>query len=170
MRAAGEFKPAWRRVAIGLLLGSLLWNAVSLVRERPVTYMEGVKNLEARRPFEEQIPSALRAELAAQPGAAILMDTAMFPGLVALSGIPLRQTINESDLGLFDRALKAPAEHAALVLAFDGDAIDRAVKSHPEGLSTVRRFEAPGQASGTLYRSCSVAGNGVNKMRPWPCS
>jgi hypothetical protein len=147
-----------------MLLGALLWNAVSLVREGPVTYMEGVKNLEARRPFEAQISPALRAELAAQLGATILMDTATSPNLVALSGFPLRQTINESDLGLFDQALRAPAEHAALVLAFDGDAIDRAVKAHPEGLKVLRRFEAPGHAPGTLYRSRFVelnAGHGT---------
>jgi hypothetical protein len=37
-------------------------------------------------------------------------------------------------------ALAAPAAHAAIVLAFDGDEIDQAVKAHPEGLTAYRRF------------------------------
>jgi len=44
---------------------------------------------------------------------------------------PLRQTINESDKELYRAALAEPAQHAAIVLAFDGDAIDDAVKAHP---------------------------------------
>ena len=67
------------------------------------------------------------------------MDTSVYPQLVALTGIPLRQTINESDKQFYTAALAAPASHAAIVLAFDGDAIDQAVKAHPAGLSAVQR-------------------------------
>ena len=68
-----------------------------------------------------------------RPGGVLLMDTSVYPEIVAFTGIPLRQTINESDLEIYRDALAAPAAHAALVLAFDGDEIDRAVKAHPEG-------------------------------------
>jgi hypothetical protein len=88
-----------------------------------------------------------------RPGAPVLMNTSVYPELVAYTGIPLRQTINESDLGIFRAALGAPAAHAVLVLAFDGDSVDRAVKAHPQGLTVVRRFTANGQPSGTLYLS-----------------
>ena len=81
------------------------------------------------------------------------METSVDPEIVALTGIPLRQTINESDLDVYQTALAAPAAHAAIVLAFDGDEVDRAIHAHPEGLTAVRRFSAPGQASGTLYIS-----------------
>jgi hypothetical protein len=37
------------------------------------------------------------------------------------------------------------------VLAFDGDAVDQAVKAHPAGLKAIRQFAAPGQPVGTLY-------------------
>jgi hypothetical protein len=77
----------------------------------------------------------------------------VYPNLVAFTGIPLRQTINESDREYYSAALAAPATHAAVVLAFDGDEIDQAVKAHPAGLEMVRRFEAPGQNSGTVYVS-----------------
>jgi hypothetical protein len=81
------------------------------------------------------------------------MDTSLDPEIVALTGIPLRQTINESDLQVYRDALDAPASHAALVLAFDGDEVDRAVRAHPSGLSAYRRFSAPFQPSATLYVS-----------------
>ena len=84
------------------------------------------------------------------------METSVDPEIVALTGIPLRQTINEADLAIWDAALKAPAQHAAIVLAFDGDAVDRAVKVHPEGLRSIGRFAAKGQPSGMLYVSDSL--------------
>ena len=49
------------------------------------------------------------------------MNTSVYPELVAFTGIPLRQTINESDREYLQAALAAPAAHAAIVLAFDGD-------------------------------------------------
>jgi hypothetical protein len=85
------------------------------------------------------------------------MGTSVYPTLVALTGIPFRQTINESDLWIYHDALAAPAAHAAIVLAFDGDEIDQAVKAHPEGLTAVRRFTQAGQAPGTLYVSGTPA-------------
>jgi len=82
-----------------------------------------------------------------------LMNTSVYPQIVAFSGIPLRQTINEGDQALYTDALAAPAFHAAAVLAFDGDQIDSAVKAHPQGLRQEGRFTAPGQPAGTLYVS-----------------
>jgi hypothetical protein len=85
------------------------------------------------------------------------------PEILALTGIPLRQTINEADLAIWDEALAAPAAHAAIVLAFDGDAVDGAVKAHPEGLVAVEHFAAKGLPSGTLYVSNTAAKFRVNK-------
>ena len=92
----------------------------------------------------------MRALLAERPQSVVLMDTSVFPEIVALTGIPLRQTINESDLEIYRAALAAPATNAGLVLAFDGDEIDRAVKAHPEGLTPVRQFATPGEPAGTI--------------------
>jgi len=148
-----EFKPQWTKYWAGILFALLALNAGKMLRETPLTYEEGIKNIESRRAFEQQIPPALRAQFAQHPGAVILMDTSTYPNLVAFTGIPLRQTINESDLYIYDAALKAPAAHANYVLAFDGDAIDEAVHAHPEGLTAIQRFDAPRQRSGTLYES-----------------
>jgi hypothetical protein len=153
LAAVREFKPQWPKYAAGLLFALLALNACKMVREHPITYVEGLKNIASRRSFEEQIPPVLRAELARHNGATVLMDTSTYPNLVAYTGMPLRQTINESDLFYYTEALAAPAAHADLVLAFDGDQIDQAVKAHPEGLTAVRRFTQRGQAPGTLYVS-----------------
>jgi hypothetical protein len=128
-------------------------NAYKMLRERPLVYMEGTKNILAHRPYELAIPPVLRAFLAEHPDAVLLMDTSIDPEIVALTGIPLRQTINESDLEIYRDALSAPASHAALVLAYDGDEIDRAVHDHPAGLTMYRRFSAPDQPTVTIYVS-----------------
>jgi 4-amino-4-deoxy-L-arabinose transferase-like glycosyltransferase len=158
LAAVGEFKPRnlnpWRaRGASGVLLGVLALNAARMVRERPLVYVEGTKNIAARRALEIEIPPVLRALLAERPGCVVLMDTSTFPNLVAFTGIPLRQTINEGDLEIYSAALAAPAAHAGIVLAFDGDEIDRAVKAHPQGLTAVRRFSTAGEPTGTIYIS-----------------
>jgi hypothetical protein len=81
------------------------------------------------------------------------MNTSVHPEFVAFSGIPLRQTINESDREYYQAALAEPAKHAAVVLAFESDDIDRAVRAHPEGLTLVRRFAAQWQPDGAIYVS-----------------
>ncbi len=151
--AVAEFKPQWTKYSVGLLAALIVVNAGVMVREHPLVYVEGTKNIEARRPYEMEIPPALCALLAARPGAVILMDTSVYPEIVALTGIPLRQTINESDLEIYRDALIRPAAHAAIVLAFDGDEVDRAVHRNPEGLTALRRFAASGQPLATIYVS-----------------
>ncbi|MGA3161401.1 MAG: hypothetical protein ABSC77_09305 [Terracidiphilus sp.] len=148
-----EFNPRWVQSAAGVLFALIVVNAWQMLREHPQVYVEGTKIIAARRAYDEQIPPALRALLSEHPHGVVLMDTSVFPELVAFTGIPLRQTINESDLEIYRAALAAPAAHAAIVLAFDGDDIDRAVKAHPQGLTTVRRFSTPGKPSGTIYVS-----------------
>jgi hypothetical protein len=160
LSAVREFKPAWVKYAAAGLFALAALNAWKVVQEHPLVYVEGVKNVESRRQFEREIPPALRALLAERPGGVVLMETSVFPQLVALTGIPLRQTINESDKEFYTAALAAPAEHAALVLAFDGDEIDQAVHAHPERLTAVRRFAVPGQPSGTIYLSGSPLTSG----------
>ena len=160
--AVRDFNPQWAKFVAGILFALVALNAGQILREHPLAYVEGLKNIEAHRPYQTEIPPALRALLAQQPNATILMETSVDPEIVALTGIPLRQTINEADLEIWDAALKAPAQHAAIVLAFDGDAVDRAVKEHPEGLRAVQRFAAKGQPSGTLYVSGAHSSSGLS--------
>ena len=81
------------------------------------------------------------------------MNTSTYPEIVAFTGIPLRQTINESDLGIYRAALAAPATHAAIILAFDGDDVDKSVKAHLAGLTLMGSFAAEGQPPAAIYVS-----------------
>jgi hypothetical protein len=168
LSAVNEFKPRefnsrWGNCAVGFLFALLALNACEMVRERPLVYVEGTKNLLSRQALEAEIPPFLRAELTQRPGGVILMETSVYPRLVALTGIPFRQTINESDLEVYRDALASPAAHAALVLAFDGDEVDRAVKASPGCLTAIRRFTASGQPSSTLYVSDTPSTASLNK-------
>jgi hypothetical protein len=163
LAAVREFKPQWVRYAASVLFALVAVNAWQMVRERPLVYVEGTKNIDSRRQYEIEIPPALRALLAERPGGVVLMDTSVYPNLVAFTGIPLRQTINESDLEIYRDALEAPAANSAIVLAFDGDEVDRAVKAHPEGLTAVRRFCTAGQRAGTIYVSGTPAASSLNE-------
>ncbi|HLI02894.1 MAG TPA: hypothetical protein VKU93_01380 [Terracidiphilus sp.] len=156
--AVREFKPRWARYAAGFIFVLAALNAWGLARRRPLVYVEGTLNAKARAAFDGEIPPAMRAMLAGCPGGEVLMNTSVHPELVAMTGIPLRQTINESDREVYREALASPARHAALVLAFAGDEIDAAVKAHPEGLRIVARVDAKDQPEAALYVSglCSA--------------
>jgi hypothetical protein len=162
LATAREFKPRWATYAAGLMFALLIVDALEMLRERPLVYVEGTKNLISRQQYDREIPQALRSEMTKRPGAIVLMDTSVFPEIVSFTGIPLRQTINESDLEIYRDALKAPAVHANLILAFDGDEIDRAVKAHPNQLTVVRRFSMHGQPAATLYVSGTAVASILN--------
>jgi hypothetical protein len=170
-----EINPWWKRCVTGALFAVVAVNAAQMLHglprellqiyleghayvvegpgERPLVYIEGTKNIESRLPYDEQIPPVLRELLKDRPGGEVLTITSVYPEIIASSGIPLRQTINESDKEFYQAALAAPASHAAVVLAFDDDDVARAVKAHPEGLTLVRRFAAPYQPTGAIYVS-----------------
>jgi hypothetical protein len=153
LASAREFKTRSVPYATAALYAFVLLNAWTVLRDDPLTYVEGVKNIESRQAFEAEIPPVLRAILSTRPGGEVLMDTSVYPNLVAFTGIPLRQTINESDKQFYTDALAHPAAHASIVLAFDGDQIDEAVKAHSAGLRVIQHFNAPGQKSATVYVS-----------------
>jgi hypothetical protein len=128
-------------------------NLVQLMRSGPLVYLESTKNLDARLAYDQEIPPVIQDLLSFLPHAPVLMNTSAYPELVAFAGIPLRQTINESDLQIFRDALTAPARRAAVIVAFDGDDIDRAVKAHPLDLAVAARFTANTQPPATIYFS-----------------
>ena len=98
-------------------------------------------------------PQRCNRLLALDPRAPVLMNTSLYPEIVAFTGIPLRQTINESDLEIYRAALASPATHAAIIVTFDGDEIDTAVKAHLADLTLMNSFSAEGQPSAAIYVS-----------------
>ena len=79
------------------------------------------------------------------PGAPILMQESDHIGALQDAGIPLKQTINESDYDSWHAALEDPAGHAAYVIALRGDAVAKAVAEHPEGLQELTILCGTGQ-------------------------
>ena len=70
-----------------------------------------------------------------------------------IAGIPLQQTINESDWDSWHAALEDPAGHAAYVLAFEGDALQR---QSPRIRRVWRCYRSPcgtGQPCARIYQS-----------------
>jgi hypothetical protein len=148
-----EFNPRIARFAIALMFVGVGVNVLLMLHQGPLVYVEGTKNAVARRPYESILATALREQLRSRPGGVVLMNTSVYPHVVALSGIPLRQTINESDKEYYQAALETPAQRAAIVFAQAGDPIDRAVHDHPAGLRDVGHFAAKDQPAITLYVS-----------------
>jgi hypothetical protein len=153
--------------AVFVILFSLTGlNSVLLLRRNPIVYVEGTKNLQARLPYDETIPPLLQQLLQAVPHAPVLMNTSAYPEIVSLTGIPLRQTINESDLEIFRAALVSPATHAAIVVAFDGDPVDQAVRAHPAGLEIAGNFIAKDQPTATVYFATAWFDRSLEPKRP----
>jgi hypothetical protein len=139
---------------------TLLQRGVRLVRHRPSTVLadfspplvlkEALVNATTRVPFERDVALVLE-EL--PPGAPILMQESDHIGALQDAGIPLRQTINETDLDSWRAALGDPADHAAYAIAFDGDAVAKAVAAHPRGLQELSILCGTGQGCARVYQS-----------------
>lgn len=161
LAAVREFQPRWTRIVAAAIFAVLAANLGLMLKHRALVYVESTKNIDARRPYEQEIPPVLRELLASRAGAPVLMVTSVYPDLVAFTGIPLRETINEGDQQQWRDALAAPAQHAAVVLAFAGDPVANAVREHPQGLTLVRRFSTPTQPAAALYVSDTWASRGI---------
>jgi len=65
--AVRDFKPQWGKYAAAVLFAFAALNAWKVLRERPLTYVEGLKNIEAHRPYQAEIPPVLRSLLVHHP-------------------------------------------------------------------------------------------------------
>jgi hypothetical protein len=142
----------------GVTLGAVLVNCGVLFYTKPLVLREAIQNSSTRIPME----AGITHELEEMPsGSPVLMYVSDHPGAVEAAGLPLKQIVNESDYASFHAALEAPAEHAAYVIAIAGDAVDAAVKAHPEGLVETDVLGVTGQPEVRIYRSTmyGTAGN-----------
>jgi hypothetical protein len=116
----------------------------------PLVLKEAIVNSTTRVPFERNIALFLE-EL--PPGSTILVQESDHIGALQDAGIPLRQTINETDWDSWHAALEDPAGHAAFIVAFEGDAVAKAVAEHPDGLLEVTIIGGTGQRAAHIYQS-----------------
>jgi hypothetical protein len=116
----------------------------------PLVLKEALVNAATRIPFERNLALVLEEF---PPGVPILMQESDHVGALQDAGIPLRQTVNESDYDSWHAALAAPADHAAYVVALAGDAVSRAVAEHPDGLQELSILCTTGQPCARVYQS-----------------
>ena len=125
-------------------------STVFAIYSPPLVLKEAIVNATTRVPFERNIALFL-GEL--PPGSTILMQESDHIGALQDAGIPLRQTINETDWDSWHAALEDPARHAAFIVAFEGDAVAKAVAEHPDGLLEVTIISGTGQRRAHIYQS-----------------
>jgi hypothetical protein len=147
--------------------GVVEW-CVSHLRHRPSTALEiyspplvlkeALKNASTRVPFERNLALVLED---LPPGAPILMAESDHIGVLEDAGIPLKQTINETGYDSWRAALADPAGKAAFVIAFEGDAVAKAVAEHPDGLEELSILCTTGQPCARIYQSERYRTEGV---------
>ncbi|HEV2646949.1 MAG TPA: hypothetical protein VGU46_11345 [Acidobacteriaceae bacterium] len=126
----------------------------------PLVLKEGIVNASTRVPFERNLALVL-GEF--PPGSPILMQESDHIGALQDAGIPLRQTLNDSDYDSWHTALEDPAGHAAYVVALEGDAVSKAVAAHPDGLNELTILCSTGQPCARIYQSDRFRQGGVAK-------
>ena len=133
-----------------IMLGAAALNSVAMMYFVPLVLKEGVVNAATRMPFETSIARQLESF---PQGVPILMHNSDHIGAIQQSGIPLKQTLNESDYDSWKAALDAPAAKADYVVAIAGDPVDDAVKAHPENLTELTVLCTTGQPCARIYKS-----------------
>jgi hypothetical protein len=124
----------------------------------PLVLKEALRNASTRAPFERNLALVLED---LPPGAPILMAESDHIGALEDAGIPLKQTINETGQDSWRAALADPAGRAAFVIAFEGDAVAKAVAEHPDGLEELSIICTTGQPCARIYQSERYRTEGV---------
>jgi hypothetical protein len=143
----------WPRYEFAIAVGLMAVAALStwqLCAHEPIVLGEGRRNNEMRGTYEREIASRLKLLHELRPDAIVLMDSSSYPGVVTQAGMVYKQTINESDLDLYDAALKNPSAHTAVAISFTGDDVETAMKRDP-AFKSVWKFDATWQPTATIY-------------------
>ncbi len=133
---------------VALLLIAI--NAIAMMYFVPLVLKEAIVNSVTRVAFEQAIANEIKNFPA---GAPILMYNSDHIGALQRAGIPLKQTFSETDYDSWKAALAAPAQHAAYVVAIEGDPVTAAVAAHPEDLTEMSVLCTTGQSCARIYKS-----------------
>jgi hypothetical protein len=145
-----QSQPLAARLMQPIVLLLVAGNTIAMMYRVPLVLKEAMVNSTTRVAFEEAIARELRTF---PPGVPILMYNSDHVGALQQAGIPLRQTLSESDYDSWKAALASPAEHAAYVVAVAGDPVSEAVKEHPRGLTEMVVLCTTGQSCARVYKS-----------------
>ena len=134
------------RAALALIAASYF----SVWHKTPICLREAHANGNERMALERELAARLKT---LPPSATLMMDCGAHPGAVQMAGIPFRRVLRESNPPYWEAALTQPAQSADYIIAFPGDAVDRAVHLFPQGLEAVATIGTPGQPKALIYRS-----------------
>lgn len=125
-------------------------NTILMMYHVPLVLKEAMVNSVTRIAFEQALANEIKTF---PPGVPILMYNSDHIGALQRAGIPLRQTLSETDRDSWKAALNAPARYAAYVIAIDKDPVEEAVRQHPEDLTELEVLCTSGQACARVYKS-----------------
>lgn len=154
---------AGKRLGPGLAFAAFALAAFSYAsvwRAQPLCFTEAWVNSRTRIALESSVERTIAA---LPPNSRFLMYLGDHVGIFQQAGIPLRQVVNEGNhrpwkkpsdpSGLWERALADPPQYADYVIAFDGDAVDRAAdRSH---LTLLSEIHTTGQPHARIYATKS---------------
>ncbi|HEY2038261.1 MAG TPA: glycosyltransferase family 39 protein [Edaphobacter sp.] len=133
---------------IALLLIAL--NTIVMMYKVPLVLKEAMVNSTTRIAFEQALANELKTF---PPGVPILMYNSDHVGALQRAGIPLKQTLSETDYDSWKAALADPAKYAAYVVAIEGDPVAAAVAAHSADLKELVVLCTSGQPCARVYRS-----------------
>ena len=148
-----------RRLGVWLVAAAIalaVFSYASVWRTQPLCLTEARVNSRTRIALESAVE---RTIITVPPNSRFLMYLGDHVGIFQQAGIPLRQVVNEGNhrpwvrpidpSGLWERALADPPQYADYVIAFDGDAVDRAAdRSY---LILLSEIHTPGQPPARIY-------------------
>lgn len=148
-------RETWRRewVQTAAVATLSLLATVSYVqswRGIPVCLREMQVNGSERMRLDRRLADVLRS---LPQNSTILAYTGAHGGAFQFAGLPLRRTINEGNLYIWDVALAQAATAVDYVIATDGDPVANAVQSYSKGLTAVASVEVAGQPRTVIYKA-----------------
>ena len=101
-----------------------------------------------------ELDRRLATVLASLPqGSTVLAYTGAHAGAFQFAGFPLRRTINEGNLFIWDASLAHPASGVDYVIAAEGDPVAKSVMDHPTGLTKIASVQIGGQGQVMIYKT-----------------
>ena len=83
----------------------------------------------------------------------VLAYTGTHGGAFQFAGFPLRRTINEGNLYIWDASLAHPAMDVDFVIAAEDDPVGSSLRNHPAGLTKIASVHLAGQSEVTVYET-----------------
>jgi hypothetical protein len=136
----------WQPTAMVLCVA----NCITMMYFIPMVLQEAIHNSTTRVALERNLANAL--ELMPQ-NVPVMMSLTNHVGAVPLANRTLRSMVSENDDQTWQIALKDPARNAAYIIAIAGDAVDKAVTAHPQGLAEMEVVCTTGQPCARVYQS-----------------